>query len=77
MFQKWFSKGGDHFLGIIISPYNTTNKTAQSELRCFTTATPPNSKSSMSFYFFIAGSALSLNNSINCCMQNNSINCCI
>ena len=39
VFQRWFSQGGDHFLGIIISPYNVTNKEPNSEIRCFTIGT--------------------------------------
>ncbi|XP_067949984.1 histone H2A deubiquitinase MYSM1-like [Watersipora subatra] len=40
-FQKWFSQGGDHFLGVILSPYNRASKSVNSEIRCFTTAIPP------------------------------------
>ncbi|CAG5133772.1 unnamed protein product [Candidula unifasciata] len=35
-FQYWFSKGGNHFVGIIISPYNTCSPHAYSDIQCLT-----------------------------------------
>ncbi|GFR82583.1 histone H2A deubiquitinase MYSM1-like [Elysia marginata] len=35
-FQYWFSKGGNHFVGVIISPYNTMNPSVNSDIRCLT-----------------------------------------
>lgn len=34
--QYWFSKGGNHFVGMIISPYNTESQTVLSDIRCLT-----------------------------------------
>ncbi|XP_013405094.1 histone H2A deubiquitinase MYSM1 [Lingula anatina] len=35
-FQEWFSKGGNHFIGIIISPYNRLNNSMVSQIKCLT-----------------------------------------
>ncbi|GFO48137.1 histone h2a deubiquitinase mysm1-like [Plakobranchus ocellatus] len=35
-FQYWFSKGGNHFVGVIISPYNSLNPSVNSDIRCLT-----------------------------------------
>ncbi|BFY99501.1 hypothetical protein BsWGS_02541 [Bradybaena similaris] len=35
-FQYWFSKGGNHFVGIIISPYNTCSPYVYSDIQCLT-----------------------------------------
>ncbi|RUS73833.1 hypothetical protein EGW08_018401 [Elysia chlorotica] len=35
-FQYWFSKGGNHFVGVIISPYNTLSPSVNSDIRCLT-----------------------------------------
>ncbi|XP_055886147.1 histone H2A deubiquitinase MYSM1-like [Biomphalaria glabrata] len=35
-FQYWFSKGGNHFVGVIISPYNSTSVSVCSDINCLT-----------------------------------------
>lgn len=35
-FQEWFGKGGAPFIGIIVSPYNYSNLSNQSQIRCLT-----------------------------------------
>ncbi|XP_022802345.1 histone H2A deubiquitinase MYSM1-like isoform X2 [Stylophora pistillata] len=35
-FQEWFAKGGAPFIGIIVSPYNYSNLSNQSQIRCLT-----------------------------------------
>ncbi|KAL9951765.1 hypothetical protein ACROYT_G044491 [Oculina patagonica] len=35
-FQEWFGKGGAPFIGIIVSPYNYSNVSSQSQIRCLT-----------------------------------------
>jgi len=35
-FQEWFGKGGAPFIGIIVSPYNYSNVSNQSQIRCLT-----------------------------------------
>ncbi|XP_029213265.2 histone H2A deubiquitinase MYSM1-like [Acropora millepora] len=35
-FQEWFAKGGAPFIGIIVSPYNYSNPSNQSQIRCLT-----------------------------------------
>lgn len=35
-FQEWFGKGGAPFIGIIVSPYNYSNTSNQSQIRCLT-----------------------------------------
>ncbi|KAL8590434.1 hypothetical protein ACOMHN_011647 [Nucella lapillus] len=35
-FQHWFSRGGSHFVGIIISPYSPHNASVVSDVRCLT-----------------------------------------
>ncbi|XP_068727042.1 deubiquitinase MYSM1-like [Montipora capricornis] len=35
-FQEWFGKGGAPFIGIIVSPYNYSNSSNQSQIRCLT-----------------------------------------
>lgn len=34
--QEWFGKGGAPFIGIIVSPYNYSNVSNQSQIRCLT-----------------------------------------
>ena len=34
--QEWFGKGGAPFVGIIVSPYNYSNVSNQSQIRCLT-----------------------------------------
>ena len=34
--QEWFAKGGAPFIGIIVSPYNYSNLSNQSQIRCLT-----------------------------------------
>ena len=34
--QDWFSKGGNHFVGVIISPYNPRNPSVSSSVQCLT-----------------------------------------
>ncbi|CAL1547081.1 unnamed protein product, partial [Lymnaea stagnalis] len=35
-FQYWFSKGGNHFVGVIVSPYNASSLSVFSDIRCLT-----------------------------------------
>ncbi|XP_046557705.1 LOW QUALITY PROTEIN: deubiquitinase MYSM1-like [Haliotis rubra] len=35
-FQDWFAKGGSHFVGVIVSPYNKLNPGVISEVQCLT-----------------------------------------
>ncbi|XP_076440609.1 LOW QUALITY PROTEIN: deubiquitinase MYSM1-like [Babylonia areolata] len=35
-FQYWFAKGGNHFVGLIISPYSPHNNSVVSDIRCLT-----------------------------------------
>ncbi|XP_005100492.1 histone H2A deubiquitinase MYSM1 isoform X2 [Aplysia californica] len=35
-FQDWFSKGGNHFVGVIVSPYNPGNMSLTSDVQCLT-----------------------------------------
>lgn len=36
LFQEWFAKGGDHFVGVIVSPYNPGNSSVSSQVTCLT-----------------------------------------
>ncbi|KAH3695802.1 histone H2A deubiquitinase MYSM1-like [Dreissena polymorpha] len=35
-FQEWFAKGGDHFVGVIVTPYNPGNSSVSSQVTCLT-----------------------------------------
>ncbi|XP_063408266.1 histone H2A deubiquitinase MYSM1-like [Mytilus trossulus] len=35
-FQEWFSKGGNRYIGIIVSPYNRLNPNMSSDVQCLT-----------------------------------------
>ena len=34
--QEWFSAGGSHFVGVIVSPYSRDNHRSQSQVQCLT-----------------------------------------